>query len=210
MMLISRAIRKLSVKGVDLPPFIYSRIRVDSDDKTACLTFDDGPHTIYTMEIINILSKYKLKATFFFIGSNIEKNYKIAEQIFAEGHSIQNHSFSHIDFSSVSPKIAEIDIRRCRSVINGITGIQKEKMFRPPHGLISVRNIFVLRSCNEKVVLWTDEIDDQDMAEYGRHSRCLFMGHDDSIAMVKTLDLRLQVMIDCGYHFIDLETVVRK
>jgi len=208
--IISRVIRKLAVKGVDLHPYIYSKIRVDPNVKTACLTFDDGPHEMHTMDILDILSKYRLKATFFCIGKNIEKYYKVAENIHAEGHSLQNHSYSHADFSSLSPNMAKNEIRRCRSVIYGIAGDQKVKMFRPPHGLISFENIVVSRSCEEKVVLWTCEINGLDIATCGRHNKCLCMGHDDSIATVKSLNILLKIMIDSGYNFVALETVVHK
>lgn len=64
-------------------------------EKTAFLTFDDGPDPIYTQKILEILRKEKIKATFFLVGNNIYKYPSIVKQIVREGHLIGAHTFSH-------------------------------------------------------------------------------------------------------------------
>lgn len=64
--------------------------------KVAYLTFDDGPSTTVTPQILDTLAKYNIKGTFFVLGSMAEKNPEILKRIQAEGHSIGNHSYSHI------------------------------------------------------------------------------------------------------------------
>ena len=70
----------------------------DVNQKKIALTFDDGPNSLYTPRILDILKKYKVKATFFLIGKNVEAYPKIAKRIADEGHCIGNHSYSHPDF----------------------------------------------------------------------------------------------------------------
>lgn len=205
-MLISRLIRKLFKSGIDLPPVLYSRVHGEFNKNIACLTFDDGPHPKHTMDIMDILDKHSIKAIFFCIGEHINEYYKIAEQIIMEKHSIQNHSFSHADFSLISPRHAEIEIKKCRSVINGITGGQGAKLFRPPHGLISIKNIIVSKGCGESVVCWRDEIGNINALTNEWHNKCVLLGHDDSVDDIKKLDQLLQAMIDAGFLFVDFVT----
>lgn len=70
-----------------------------SDEKQVYLTFDDGP-TKVTPQILDILKQYNVKATFFVLGKRVDQNPDILRRIFAEGHYIANHSYSH-DYSSL-------------------------------------------------------------------------------------------------------------
>lgn len=66
--------------------------------KMAFLTFDDGPSTTVTPKILDILKQYNVKATFFLLGENVEKNEKSKELVkreYNEGHAIGNHTYSH-------------------------------------------------------------------------------------------------------------------
>ena len=205
---IGRLIRKLAINGVDFPPYLYSRMRCSSSYKNICLTIDDGPDPIYTIEVLEIFNKYSIKAGFFCIGMNIEENYKIAEQIYAEGHTIQNHSYSHRNLSCMSDKTVEIEIRKCRSIINGVTGEQKIRLFRPPHGLISLKNIWISHKCEENVVLWTDVIENQCLPRYTRENNFVLMTHDAMRSDVDNLKRYIPIMIDSGCRFIDLQTAL--
>lgn len=70
-----------------------------SDEKQVYLTFDDGP-TKVTPQILDILKEYNVKATFFVLGKRVDQNPDILRRIFAEGHYIANHSYSH-DYPSL-------------------------------------------------------------------------------------------------------------
>ena len=71
------------------------RWKAETNNKIVALTFDDGPNEPYTSQILDILDKYKVKATFFQVGTCIEKYPKITRRIFSSGHTIGNHSLSH-------------------------------------------------------------------------------------------------------------------
>lgn len=77
---------------------IINKTYVDDGKKIACLTFDDGPSTTVTPVILDVLNRYNVKATFFLIGKNIEKNetsMDLVEQMALSGHSIGNHTYTH-------------------------------------------------------------------------------------------------------------------
>ena len=68
----------------------------DKSTRTIYLTFDDGPIPIVTPFVLNILERYKAKATFFCIGDNVTKHTDIFENIKLAGHAIGNHTFNHL------------------------------------------------------------------------------------------------------------------
>lgn len=102
--------------------------------KKVYLTFDDGPNSYYTGQILNILKDYGIKASFAVLGVNIEKNPAVLQRIVDEGHGIINHSYSH-DYNRVykSPEAFLEELESCNESIAGITG-RGVKIFRAPGG----------------------------------------------------------------------------
>ena len=82
--------------GNGLPPV------PDPGDKVVYLTFDDGPDSRYTPKILEALRKYDARATFFVIGTNLQRNRSIAEKIVAQGSTIANHTWNHESLKGVS------------------------------------------------------------------------------------------------------------
>lgn len=72
------------------------KVKVSKGNKVVYLTFDDGPNEKNTERILDILKEYDIKATFFTLGSNIDKNPKITKRIYEEGHTVGCHSYSHV------------------------------------------------------------------------------------------------------------------
>lgn len=110
--------------------------------KKCYLTFDDGPSKI-TPQILDILKQYKVKATFFVQGHKAEANPDLIKQIYLEGHSIGNHTYSH-DYSSVYNETKESfqkEVTDCRDAINKALGKEyKNLLFRFPGGYNSLTN----------------------------------------------------------------------
>src|SRR4051812_6580102 len=66
-----------------------------SDRATLSLTFDDGPHPEHTPRILDELARWKLSATFFVVGTEVERHSGLVQRIVAEGHGLGNHTFTH-------------------------------------------------------------------------------------------------------------------
>jgi peptidoglycan-N-acetylglucosamine deacetylase len=105
------------------------------------LTFDDGPIPEITPWVLSTLKKYKAKATFFCVGANIKKHPHILQQIIAEGHSIGNHSFNHLNGWKTKTKKYIENIEMCaQEIVNGVNNHQLSSLlhtpllFRPPYG----------------------------------------------------------------------------
>jgi cellulose synthase/poly-beta-1,6-N-acetylglucosamine synthase-like glycosyltransferase/spore germination protein YaaH/peptidoglycan/xylan/chitin deacetylase (PgdA/CDA1 family) len=101
------------------------------DKKKLVLTFDDGPDPLYTPQILDILSRENVPATFFLVGINAENNIPIVKRIYREGHEIGNHTFTHPNIAMVSRKRAIIEMDATRLLIEAITG-HSTVLFRAP------------------------------------------------------------------------------
>jgi cellulose synthase/poly-beta-1,6-N-acetylglucosamine synthase-like glycosyltransferase/spore germination protein YaaH/peptidoglycan/xylan/chitin deacetylase (PgdA/CDA1 family) len=99
--------------------------------KKLVLTFDDGPDPEWTPQILDILSREHVPATFFLVGINAENNIPIVKRIYREGHEIGNHTFTHPNVAEISQKRALIEMESTRTLIECITG-HSTILFRAP------------------------------------------------------------------------------
>lgn len=104
--------------------------------KRCYLTFDDGPSTKVTPQILDILANYGAKATFFEVGKYIENNPDMAKRVHDEGHLIANHSYSHdYDALYASEESFKNEMEKCYEVIKNVTGEEEPfKLIRFPGG----------------------------------------------------------------------------
>ena len=101
--------------------------------KTVALTFDDGPDQTYTPEILDILQKAGVKATFFVIGANAEKNPELLRRLYAEGHDIGNHTFTHPNIADISLTQLGLEVSATQRLFESVLGRQTH-LFRSPYG----------------------------------------------------------------------------
>ena len=97
------------------------------------LTFDDGPHPVYTEELLDGLKKRKVMATFFLIGNNIEGNEEIVKRMAEEGHLIGSHTYNHVQLNKLSESKAKEEILKGCNKIYETTGVCPS-FVRPPFG----------------------------------------------------------------------------
>ena len=130
-----------------------------TDQAVIALTFDDGPSP-YTAEVLNILARYQVKATFFLIGQNVERHPDLAQRIVAEGHAIGNHTYSHPLWEAVAnPGKAAQELSKGAAAIQTATGVSPT-LFRPPRGWRSPWMMRLARRTGYLVVTWSVSPDD--------------------------------------------------
>lgn len=97
------------------------------------LTFDDGPHPVYTPQLLDGLKKRNVKVSFFLMGKNIAGNESIVRRMYEDGHLIGNHTFDHVQLNKLSESEACSQITKTSNAIYEITG-QYPTYVRPPFG----------------------------------------------------------------------------
>ncbi len=137
---------------------IYNR--PDAENKVA-LTFNVYQNTEIVEEILVVLKRYDLKATFFLGGCWAEKNVSAVKMI-AERNEIGNHGYLHLDHAKISERQNEEEITLCNTLIEKITG-KRPTLFAPPSGSIGNNMLKVCEALNMKVIMWSkDTIDWRD------------------------------------------------
>lgn len=100
--------------------------------KRIALTFDDGPNE-NTANMLEVLNKMGVHATFFLVGFRAEQQPELVRQMAAAGHEIENHTYTHPRLTTLTPDQAEAEVAKGAAVITAITG-KSSKYFRPPGG----------------------------------------------------------------------------
>ena len=97
------------------------------------LTFDDGPHPVYTPQLLDGLNERDVHATFFVVGKNILGNEALLKRMETEGHLIGNHTYSHVKLSELDIARACAEVEKTNALICEVTGKEPE-FIRPPFG----------------------------------------------------------------------------
>jgi len=102
------------------------------EERLIALTFDDGPDPQYTPQILDILQRRQVPATFFVVGVNAERSPRLLQRIYAEGHEIGNHTYSHLDLSTASRARLQFELNATQRIIQHDLGVST-LLFRPPY-----------------------------------------------------------------------------
>ncbi|MBS0377923.1 MAG: polysaccharide deacetylase family protein [Proteobacteria bacterium] len=119
------------------------------------LTLDDGPDAQVTPQVLEILARERVRATFFCVGAHVRREPALTREILAGGHCVENHTERHLKrFSLLGPRAMADEVARAQATIAGVTGVSP-RFFRAPAGL---RNPFlgpVLAREQLRLVSWT-------------------------------------------------------
>lgn len=136
----------------------FRQAQLNSKHKAIALTFDDGPWPTTTTQILDILKKNNIKATFFWVGRYLQTHPELGKQVAAAGHAIGNHSWSH-QYIKYNEAGAAREIDRTSSLIEEVTGV-KTSMFRPPGGILNNGLVAYAQKQDYAVVMWSaDSLD---------------------------------------------------
>ena len=130
-------------------------VRGPANGRHIALTFDDGPASPFTEQILDILQTRNVKATFFVCGRNVERYPEILRRIHAEGHLVGNHAYSHKFPYFRSRAFFAEEIDRTQDAIEKVIG-QRPTIFRPPFGARWLGLYDVLNERGLRLVNWSD------------------------------------------------------
>ena len=187
-------------------------------DLPSALTFDDGPHRSITPRLLDLLDEAQIKASFFLIGKLAATSPDIVSRIAERGHEIGNHSWSHLNFKSLSDEQFYEELTRTHDCLFRLSGTSP-RLLRPPYGEITLnqRNL-----ANEwfgySTVLWnidtrdwrragTDLIAKSILSSKGKGSVILL--HDTNLDTLSGVALALAEMPTASRDFVTV-TSLRK
>ncbi|MBW4455827.1 MAG: polysaccharide deacetylase family protein [Nostoc indistinguendum CM1-VF10] len=137
---------------------IVKAAKLTKGEKVIALTFDDGPWSQTTEQVLDILKSNNIKGTFFVVGQNLKNYPELGKQIVSQGHVIANHTWHHW-YHSFNPQAAAFEIDRTTDLIYQITGV-KTNLFRPPGGNLHNGLAAYAKGQKYTVVMWSaDSID---------------------------------------------------
>jgi cellulose synthase/poly-beta-1,6-N-acetylglucosamine synthase-like glycosyltransferase/peptidoglycan/xylan/chitin deacetylase (PgdA/CDA1 family)/spore germination protein YaaH len=103
-----------------------------ADPHKIALTFDDGPDVRYTPQVLEVLRREQVPATFFIVGLNGDLNAQLLQRIVDEGHEIGNHTFTHPNVAMISPKLLSLELNATERLFESRLG-RRSVLFRPPY-----------------------------------------------------------------------------
>jgi peptidoglycan/xylan/chitin deacetylase (PgdA/CDA1 family) len=122
-------------------------------EKKVALTFDDGPDTKYTAQILDILKQNHIAATFFVTGEHATAHKEVLKRIAEAGHEIGNHSWDHVDLTKLDDVQLKEEIDRTDEAIKNVAG-RTPSLFRPPYGALS-KPVVDYTEKSHKLIAWS-------------------------------------------------------
>ncbi len=190
----------------------------DNKEKVIYLTFDAGYENGNTEPILDALKKHNVSATFFVVGHYLESAPEIVKRIVDEGHFVGNHTYHHLDMSSISSKESfEKEMKDVENKFKEITGQELAHFYRPPQGKYSTNNLKMADEMGYHTFFWSlayvDWYQDKQPSKeeafeklIGRiHPGAVVLLHSTSKTNGEILDELLTKWEEMGYTFRTLE-----
>jgi peptidoglycan/xylan/chitin deacetylase (PgdA/CDA1 family) len=186
--------------------------RLTDGPKVVALTIDDGPSPVYTPQILHLLSRYGITASFSMVGRNVAANRSLAREVAAAGHVIVNHTWTHANLPLLAPLAVADQMNRASDTIARATGT-RPTMFRAPYGAWSPVVLARCRQMRLMPLAWS--VDPRDWSRPGvsaiaanimRNTRggSIILEHDgggNRAQTVAALTYVLPRLLDQGYRF---------
>lgn len=195
--------------------------QVQIQEKAVAFTFDDGPHPLYTKQLLDIFNRVNGKATFFMIAQEMDACEDLAAEVHNAGHEIANHTYTHPDLTTLTLEEARAELQRADERIRRITG-KPVLNFRPPYFGVN-EDIFSLATAlgyhsigcvNGEAKDWeqpgVDYIIDHTRPTIDRGSILLFHdGYGDRMQTVEAVRVLVDELALEGYRLITVSELLR-
>ena len=190
--------------------------RVKRDNKCVSLTFDAAWGNEDTQQLIDILGKYNIKATFFVVGDWVDKYPESVKALFDAGHEVMNHSNDHAHFSKLSASEIEKNINACSDKIEAVTGV-RPTLFRCPYGEYDDNVIKTINGMGIYSIQWdvdsldwkgisASEISERILSRVESGSICLF--HNAAEHTPEALPTIIEGLLAEGYEIVPVSELL--
>jgi len=191
--------------------------------KGIALTFDDGPNERYTVQLLDLLKRYDIRATFFVVGEKVDKHPHIIKRMHDEGHNIGIHHYKHVSSWRLLPNQLQAELDQTAEAIERVTG-ERPELYRPPWGKFNLATIKVAKPY--RIIMWSHIFGDwkilnceenllQALRQAPANGSVLLL-HDDGANpaaddtapehMLQKLEIYLDESVKKGIQFIPIES----
>lgn len=192
----------------------------NTQEKMIYLTFDAGFENGFTPAILDALKKHNAPATFFVVGHYLETAPELVKRMVEEGHTVANHTYHHPDMSSIANEVEFTkELQAVEEKYQEITGQVMKKLYRPPQGKYSEKNLQMAHSMGYSTYFWSLAyvdwyVDKQPTPQQAFdkllsriHPGAIVLLHSTSETNASILDELLTRWENLGYSFGDLSTL---
>lgn len=195
--------------------------------RAIALTFDDGPHPQYTLELLKILDQYDIKASFFWLGACVDRSPTVAREVYRRNHWIGLHGYYHHSFPFLQPEALKHSLEKTQKAIGAALATRDAKAcqlhpdkvrdVRPPNGLFTPQTLSLLHQWNYRPVMWSVVPEDWERPGVGvvvhrvlqqvenGSQIVLHDGYCGGQDVAKTTAQLIPLLLQQGYHFITID-----
>jgi peptidoglycan/xylan/chitin deacetylase (PgdA/CDA1 family) len=139
------------------PQFPQCLWQGDPRQPTVALTFDDGPHPDYTPPLLELLARHQVQASFFLLGSLVERSPELVKEMHRQGHWLGIHGYEHRSFPLLSESELKVSLLKTQEAIAQASGLSLHQIqdVRPPNGLFTPRILGQLKRDRYRPVMWS-------------------------------------------------------
>ena len=189
---------------------------VQRDQKMISISFDAAWGNEDTEQLIEILGKYNIKATFFVVGEWVDKYPESVKALSDAGHEVMNHSNTHAHMSKLSRDEIIADVNACNDKIEAVTGV-RPTLIRPPYGEYDDNVISAIRSMDMEPIQWdVDSLDWKDLSAADITKRVtskvqagsIVLFHNAALHTPEALPGIIESLLQQGYTFVPISQII--
>ncbi len=189
---------------------------VQRDQKLVAISFDAAWGNEDTQQLIDILGKYKVKATFFVVGEWVDKYPESVKALHDAGHEVMNHSNTHAHYPQMSADEVVADLNACNDKIEAVTGV-RPTLVRLPYGDYDDNSINAVRSIGMEPIQWdVDSLDWKDLEAPEIIKRVtskvqpgsIVLFHNAALHTPEALPTIIETLLQDGYTFVPISQII--
>ncbi len=183
------------------------------------LTFDDGPHPEYTPQLLKVLDRYGIPASFFWLGVCVNRSPATARAVYESGHWIGLHGYDHRSFPMLSPIELKQSLEQTQEAIAQACQLSFEAVrdVRPPNGFFTPQTLDLLRQWNYRPVMWSVVPEDwlrpgvaivvQRVLQQVKSGSLIVLhdGYHGGADVAETADQLISTLLEQNYHFVTVD-----
>ena len=163
----------------------------DTSKKDIYLTFDNGYENGYTAQILDVLKKHQVPATFFVTGHYLKTVPELVQRMVKEGHIVGNHSWTHPDMTVLTDEAIKSELQKVKDETERLTGQKTMNYLRPPRGIFNERTMKIAKDEGYYHIFWSLAykdwvVNEQKGAAYA-HGEVLKQIHPGAIMLIHSV-----------------------